>query len=67
MSVDKAQIDLLKGFVTLCKGNPGVLNMPELAFYKEYLLSLGATIPEASAAGAKEKESKPKAVSMTQN
>ena len=37
MSVDAGQVTLLKGFIQLCKANPAVLHMPELAFYKDYL------------------------------
>jgi hypothetical protein len=38
MSVNKQQIELLKGFVSLCKSNPDMLHLPELDFYREYLL-----------------------------
>ncbi|KAH7731695.1 Protein HIP-1 [Aphelenchoides avenae] len=39
------QVTLLKQFVGLCKENPDMLHAPQLAFYKEYLESLGAQIP----------------------
>ncbi|KHN72220.1 Hsc70-interacting protein [Toxocara canis] len=42
-----AQTELLRQFVQLCKKNPGMLHEPKFAFYKEYLESLGATIPPA--------------------
>lgn len=35
--MEKGQLELLKGFVTLCKKNPAVLHKPELSFYKEWL------------------------------
>jgi len=39
------EVTLLKRFVALCKADPDMLHKPEMAFYKEYLQSLGATIP----------------------
>jgi len=42
----KDQLDLLKQFVTACKANPTILHSPEISFFKEWLLSLNATIPE---------------------
>lgn len=41
----KEQLDLLKAFVTLLKTSPAVLQDPPLAFFREYLESLGAKIP----------------------
>ena len=35
----KAQLDLLKEFVTLCKSQPKVLNLPELSFFKSWIES----------------------------
>lgn len=35
--MDKEQLKLLHEFVTLCKANPGVLNSPELGFYRQWL------------------------------
>lgn len=37
--------ELLKQFVKQCQANPGILHEPKFAFYREYLESLGATIP----------------------
>lgn len=42
----------LRAFVEFCKGEPQVLHHPKLAFFKEYLNSLGVTIPPASSFGA---------------
>jgi suppressor of tumorigenicity protein 13 len=44
-SLPKAAIDQLKGFITLCKAKPEVLHNPDLAFFHDYLNSLGANIP----------------------
>jgi len=44
-SLPKAALDQLKGFITLCRANPAVLHNPELAFFTDYLLSLGAVLP----------------------
>ncbi|XP_038055579.1 hsc70-interacting protein-like [Patiria miniata] len=43
--MDQASLDQLKAFVQLCKANPTVLHSPQLAFYREYLQSLGANLP----------------------
>merc|ERR1711976_420525 len=45
MSLPKAQIDQLKAFVSVLKAKPDILHHPDLSFLKEYLESLGATIP----------------------
>jgi suppressor of tumorigenicity protein 13 len=45
MNFNKQQLDLLKQFVQFCKVNPDALNMPELAFFKQWLESMNATIP----------------------
>ncbi|KAL8272875.1 hypothetical protein Esti_003184 [Eimeria stiedai] len=39
----------LEAFVTLVRDDPGILHRPELAFFKSYLHSLGARIPEPPA------------------
>ncbi|CAB3402824.1 unnamed protein product [Caenorhabditis bovis] len=36
---------LLKQFVSACTANPNLLHDPKLEFYRDYLQSLGATIP----------------------
>merc|ERR1712115_648801 len=41
----KAQLDQLKAFVTLLKINPAVLDDPDLEFFRDYLLSVGAKLP----------------------
>jgi hypothetical protein len=42
------QLVQLKGFVELCKTTPQILNHPKLSFFKDYLASLGVTIPAAT-------------------
>lgn len=44
-SLPKAALDQLKGFITLCRANPAVLHKPELTFFTDYLLMMGATLP----------------------
>jgi len=39
------QLALLKDFVNLLKTNPGLLHDPSLAFFRQYIESLGATLP----------------------
>uniref|UniRef100_A0A915ART5 Hsp70-interacting protein N-terminal domain-containing protein n=1 Tax=Parascaris univalens TaxID=6257 RepID=A0A915ART5_PARUN len=52
-----AQTELLRQFVQLCKKNPAILHDPKFGFYKEYLESLGATIPPIP---KKEEKTEPK-------
>jgi suppressor of tumorigenicity protein 13 len=40
-----AHISQLSGFVNLCKDDPKILLSPELAFFKNYIESLGGKIP----------------------
>ncbi|KAG5451507.1 Hsc70-interacting protein [Clonorchis sinensis] len=44
--MDSGQLKLLKGFVDLLKKKPDILHLPELAFFRDWLHSLGATIPQ---------------------
>ncbi|VDP03316.1 unnamed protein product [Soboliphyme baturini] len=44
----KEEVKLLHDFVKLCENDPSILHRPELKFYKEWLESLGATIPLVS-------------------
>ncbi|XP_064637992.1 hsc70-interacting protein-like [Lineus longissimus] len=46
--MDSEEIMKLKTFVGLCKANPAILHAPQFAFFKEYLDSLGATVPPPS-------------------
>lgn len=43
--MDKQKIAQLEKFVAILKATPEVVHMPELAFFKEYLVSLGASLP----------------------
>jgi len=57
-NIDGKALAQLKVFVQACQMNPGILHEPKLAFFREYLTSLGATIPkkqeEPQPAAAKE-------------
>ncbi len=46
MSLPKAQLDQLRMFVGVLRQNPDLLHTPDLAFFKEYLLAMGANVPE---------------------
>jgi len=48
--MDSAQASALKKLISTLKEQPELLNEPSLAFFKDYLTSLGATIPAAKAA-----------------
>lgn len=41
------QLGQLKMFVELCKNQPMLLQHPKIAFFKDYITSLGGTIPSA--------------------
>ncbi|KAK9105923.1 hypothetical protein Scep_022767 [Stephania cephalantha] len=45
--MEEAKIAELKQFVKQCKSNPRILDEPSLGFFKSYLQSLGARIPES--------------------
>eukprot|EP00262_Sarcandra_glabra_P007659 TRINITY_DN2055_c0_g3_i2.p1 TRINITY_DN2055_c0_g3~~TRINITY_DN2055_c0_g3_i2.p1 ORF type:complete len:448 (+),score=106.28 TRINITY_DN2055_c0_g3_i2:881-2224(+) len=45
-AMDSSKIVDLKLFVDQCKANPSILNDPSLGFFKNYLQSLGALIPQ---------------------
>ncbi|KAK9925728.1 hypothetical protein M0R45_022995 [Rubus argutus] len=44
--MDAAKVAELKEFVSKIKSNPSILHNPSLAFFKSYLQSLGAQIPQ---------------------
>lgn len=38
----------LKGFVQMCESSPDLLHLPEMSFFRTWLLGMGATIPPLS-------------------
>ncbi|KAK9091488.1 hypothetical protein Sjap_024665 [Stephania japonica] len=54
--MEEAKIAELKQFVKQCKSNPRILDEPSLGFFKSYLQSLGARIPESPKPGKVKKE-----------
>ncbi|CAI2349289.1 unnamed protein product [Caenorhabditis sp. 36 PRJEB53466] len=57
-------VALLKQFIGMCQENPAVLHAPEFAFFRDYLTSLGATLPpkpEGNPAASEPKAKAPKA------
>jgi hypothetical protein len=46
MSIPRAQLEQLKMFVSVLKQKPDLLHTSELAFFKDYLEAMGATLPE---------------------
>ena len=38
-------IEQLKGFVLLCRTKPEIIHKPELKFFLDFLVSMGASIP----------------------
>ncbi|GFP88461.1 tpr repeat-containing thioredoxin tdx [Phtheirospermum japonicum] len=49
--MEAGKIEKLKALVELCKQNPSVLHTPSLAFFKNFLQSVGAQIPETDKSG----------------
>ena len=47
--MDPASVSQLKEFIKLVDSQPQLLHSPELAFFKKYLTSLGATVPKKAA------------------
>ncbi|XP_011602054.1 hsc70-interacting protein-like [Takifugu rubripes] len=46
--MDPRKLSELKGFVQLCETKPEMLHLPEMSFFREWLLGMGATIPPLS-------------------
>lgn len=51
-TMDIAQLNALQAFVSSARADPSSLNKPELAFFRDYLSSLGASLPPAATNGA---------------
>ncbi|XP_053299684.1 hsc70-interacting protein isoform X1 [Pleuronectes platessa] len=43
--MDPRKMFELKGFVQRCEAEPGLLHLPEMSFFRTWLLGMGATIP----------------------
>ncbi|KAF8819939.1 Hsp70 interacting protein HIP [Cardiosporidium cionae] len=46
ISIVLVTVSELKMFIKLCEDKPAIIHSPELSFFKTYLLSKGATLPE---------------------
>ncbi|KAG1362449.1 FAM10 family protein [Cocos nucifera] len=46
--MDAAKVEELRVFVEQCKKNPAILSDPSIAFFRDYLESLGAKLPPAA-------------------
>ena len=60
----KAQVDQLKEFVTLLKTCPAILHDPGLAFFRDYLVSMGAKVPTPPPQKEPSKTPEPETVPM---
>ncbi|XP_074758645.1 hsc70-interacting protein isoform X3 [Athene noctua] len=56
--MDSRKLSELRAFVRLCRQNPGLLHSEELAFLREWVESMGGTIPPAPANASTEETSK---------
>lgn len=45
--ISKDAVEKLKQFVDICKSNSNILHISELKFFKDYIESLGGSVPEA--------------------
>ncbi|XP_072224676.1 hsc70-interacting protein [Leuresthes tenuis] len=43
--MDPRKVAELKGFVKMCESNPDLLHLPEMSFFRTWLLNMDATIP----------------------
>ncbi|XP_074511534.1 hsc70-interacting protein [Sebastes fasciatus] len=43
--MDPRKVSELKGFVQMCESSPDLLHLPEMSFFRTWLLGMGATIP----------------------
>ena len=59
-TLPKSAVDQLKGFISLCKSKPEIIHNEELAFFKEYLQSMDATLPPVPAEEEKPSKSETK-------
>ncbi|KRX62623.1 Hsc70-interacting protein [Trichinella sp. T9] len=55
MTITNEQVNLLRSFVEQCKKYPSLLHNSRISFYKEYLESLGATVPPPENNNAQER------------
>ncbi|KHN09749.1 Hsc70-interacting protein [Glycine soja] len=46
--MDASKLNQLKHFIEQCKSNPSLLADPSLSFFRDYLQSLGAKLPESA-------------------
>ncbi|XP_059203042.1 hsc70-interacting protein [Centropristis striata] len=46
--MDPRKLSELKGFVQMCESSPDILHLPEMGFFRTWLLNMGATIPPPS-------------------
>jgi suppressor of tumorigenicity protein 13 len=45
-SMDPTLVDTMKAIVGMLKADPSMLESPDLGFFRDYLASLGAKVPE---------------------
>ncbi|XP_069557460.1 hsc70-interacting protein [Brachyistius frenatus] len=43
--MDPRKVTELKGFVQMCESNPAILHLPEMSFFRTWLMGMDATIP----------------------
>ncbi|XP_027334179.1 FAM10 family protein At4g22670 isoform X2 [Abrus precatorius] len=55
--MDASKLNQLKHFIEQCKSNPSILADPSLSFFREYLESLGAKLPESAYSKSRHVES----------
>ncbi|KAJ8936721.1 hypothetical protein NQ318_007080 [Aromia moschata] len=44
--INKDALDKLRQFIDVCKSNSSILHLPDLKFFKDYIESLGGTVPD---------------------
>ncbi|XP_059618636.1 hsc70-interacting protein 1-like [Phlebotomus argentipes] len=61
------EIKKLKMFVGFCSQNPAILNIPQLSFFKEFIVKMGGSVPEAAPSFEQPQASKPAAAAPPEN
>lgn len=44
--ISTEDISKLKMFITFASAQPSILNLPQLEFFKKFVIQLGGTVPE---------------------
>ena len=63
----KPQVDQLQAFISLLKATPQILHDPALSFFRDYLESMGATLPTPPPKKERQRSKSPEPEEITPN